>query len=86
MLIKFCCLFRLDLQTQSFFKGLMFQHQRRTEPEIVGFTQVLQDAGSDGNGGHALRHGFHKAVEGAGLAVALHLVAAAAQEGADFTR
>lgn len=47
--------------------------------------QVLQDTGSDGNRGHALGHGLHEAVQGAGLTVPLHLVAAAAQERADLS-
>lgn len=47
--------------------------------------QVLQDAGPDGNRRDALGHGLHEAVERAGLAVPLHLVAATAQERADLT-
>ena len=52
----------------------------------MGLAQVLEDAGPDGDGRHALRHSLHEAVEGAGLAVPLHLVAATAQERADLAR
>lgn len=64
----------------------MLEHQGGAEPEVVGLPQVLEDAGPDGDGGDALGHGLHEAVERAGLAVPLHLVAAAAQEGADLAR
>ena len=77
---------RLNLQTQTFFKSLVLEHQGGAEPEVVGLPQVLEDAGPDGDGVDALGHGFHEAVERTGLAVPLHLVAAAAQEGADLAR
>ena len=86
LLIELGCLLGLDLQAQPLLKGLVLQHQGGAEPEVVGLAQVLEDAGPDGDGRDALGHGLHEAVEGAGLAVPLHLVAAAAQERADLAR
>lgn len=85
LLIKFRRLLRLNLQAQTFLKSLVLKHQRGAEPKVVRLPQVLQHAGPDGNRGDALGHGLHEAVEGAGLTVPLHLVAAAAQERADLT-
>ena len=86
LLIKLRCLFGLNLQAQPFLKGLVLEHQGGAEPEVVGLPQVLEHAGPDGDGRDTLGHGLHEAVEGAGLAVPLHLVAAAAQEWADLAR
>lgn len=86
LLVELGGLLGLDLQAEALLEGLVLQHEGRAEPEVVGLAQVLQHAGPDGDGGHALRHGLHEAVQGARLAVALHLVAAAAQERADLPR
>lgn len=84
LLVKLGCLLGLNLQAQPFLKGLVLEHQGGAEPEVVGLPQVLEHAGPDGDGRDTLGHGLHKAVESAGLAVPLHLVAAAAQEWADL--
>lgn len=86
LLVELGCLLGLDLQAQPLLEGLVLQHQGGAEPEVVGLAQVLEDTGPDGDGRDALGHGLHKAVEGTGLAVPLHLVAAAAQEWADLAR
>jgi hypothetical protein len=52
----------------------------------MSLSQVLQHTGSHGDGWDALGHGFHKAVQCAGLTVSLNLMTAAAQERADLPR
>lgn len=84
LLVELHSLLGLHLQAQALLKGLVLQHERGPQPEVVRLAQVLQDAGPDGDRGHALGHGFHKTVQRTGLTVALHLVAAAAQERADL--
>jgi hypothetical protein len=84
LLIELCGLLWLYLQAQTFLEGLMLQHQRGAEPEIVCLSQVLQYTGSDGDRGNTLGHGFHEAVQRTGLTVPLHLVTATAQEWADL--
>lgn len=86
LLIKLCALLGFAVQAQALFKGLLLQHEGGAQPQVVGFAQVLQHTGPDGDGRHTLRRSFNKAVQGAGLAVPLGLVAAAAQERAHFTR
>lgn len=78
LLIELCCLLWLNLQAQTFFKGLVLQHQCGAEPEIVCLPQVLQNTRSDGDWGDTLGHGLHEAVQCTGLTVPLHLVTATA--------
>lgn len=86
LLIKLCALLGFTVQTQAFFKGLLLQHEGGAQPEVVRLAQILQHARPDGNRRDTLGHGFHKAVQGAGLAVPLGLVTATAQERTHFTR
>lgn len=62
LLIELCALLGFTVQTETFFKGLLLQHECGAQPQVVGLAQVLQDAGADGDGRHALGHGFHEAV------------------------
>lgn len=85
LLIELCALLGLAVQAEALLKGLLLQHQSGAQPQVVCLAQVLQHTRADGNRGHALRHGLHKAVESAGLAVPLGLVAATAQEWTHFS-
>ena len=80
LLVELGALLGLDVQAEALLEGLRLQHERGAQPQVVRLAQVLEHARPDGDGRHALRHGLHEAVERAGLAVALRLMAAAAQE------
>lgn len=80
LFVELCAGLGLAVQTQALLEGLLLQHEGGAQPQVVRLAQILQHAGPDGDGGHALGHGFHEAVQGAGLAVPLGLVTAAAQE------
>ena len=85
LLVELGALLGFAVQAEALLKGLLLQHQRGAQPEVVRLAQVLEHAGPDGNRRHTLGHGLHKAVEGTGLTVPLGLVAATAQEGTHFS-
>lgn len=84
LFVELRALFGLAMQAEALLKGLLLQHQSRAKPEVVCLSQVLQNTWTDGNRRNALGHGFHKAVQGTGLAVSLSQVATAAQEWTHF--
>lgn len=84
LFVELGALFGFAVQAEALFKGLLLQHQSGAEPEVVCLSQVLQHTRADRNRRNALGHGFHKAVQGTGLAVPLSQVAAAAQERTHF--
>lgn len=84
LFVELGALFGFAVQAEALFKGLLLQHQSGAEPEVVCLSQVLQHTWADGNRRNALGHGFHKAVQGTGLAIPLSQVAAAAQERTHF--
>lgn len=85
LLVDLGTLFGFRVETEALFKGLLLQHKSGSQPQVVRLAQVFEHAGTHGDGGHTLRHGFDEAVQGAGLTISLSLVAAAAQERAHFS-
>jgi len=86
LLVELGALLVLVVQAEALLRGLLLQHQSGAQPQVVRLAQVLEHTGPDGDGGHALGHGLHEAVQGTGLTVPLGLVAAAAQEGTHLSR
>jgi hypothetical protein len=61
-------------------EGNSFQEQRRPVPEVVRFTQILQDCRFDGNGWLAVGKSLDEGVERARVAVLLEDVSAGTDE------
>jgi hypothetical protein len=61
-------------------EGNSFQEQRRPVPEVVRFTQILQDCRFDGNGRLAVGKSLDEGVERARVAVFLEDVSAGTDE------